>query len=64
MLMKTDGVLQKMQENPSLDFQFIAERLKVAAIRPLQRSALMLLMDANTLDTKIISSSHNAVQPL
>lgn len=54
MLMKTDGVLQKMQENPSLDFQFIAERLKVAAIRPLQRSALMLLMDANTLDTKII----------
>lgn len=39
---------------PVLDFQYIAQRLKVAGIRPLQRSALMLLMDANPVDTKII----------
>lgn len=50
-MLKPNGVMQQIH---SLDFQFIAERLKVAAIRPLQRSALMLLMDANTLDTKII----------
>lgn len=45
---------QQGQQNHSLDFQFIAERLRIQSVRPLQRSALSLLMDANTFDTKII----------
>ena len=45
---------QQSQQNHSLDFKFIADRLRIQSVRPLQRSALSLLMDANTVDTKII----------
>ena len=57
-LMNTDGVHLspsiRNQQNHGLDFKFIAARLKIESIRPLQRSVLSLLIHANPFDTKII----------
>jgi superfamily II DNA helicase RecQ len=57
-LMNTDGVPLspsiRNQQNHGLDFKFIAARLKIESIRPLQRSVLSMLIHANPFDTKII----------
>jgi superfamily II DNA helicase RecQ len=48
--------LQGHKQECVLDYGFIAERLKIDSVRPLQRDALNILMGAAVVDTKIIQA--------
>jgi hypothetical protein len=45
---------QSHRQQFELDYDFIAERLKIDSVRPLQCDALRILMGASVVDTKII----------
>lgn len=45
---------QDHKQSCVLDYEFIAERLRIDSVRPLQRDALSILIGASIVDTKII----------
>jgi superfamily II DNA helicase RecQ len=52
----TAVTLTGQQKGCKLDFEYIAQRLKLEIIRPLQREALRIIMESSPVDTKVIQA--------